>query len=420
MKILILTPRLPYPPVEGMRIKSYHLIKELHKRGYKIILIAALLDPSDIDPNNIQHIRRYVESLKLFDYTAISPKLLSKVLEGLYIPSKELFAKAKTHHSTDYISKLIREEQPEIVHYDFIHSLTLMEPPRNDLSLKNTTFILSLCDSYSLVLRERIRRGEDVTFNSFARWMYALASFPFAVNLEKRLHKVFQAVHVVSKSDAEWLKSVNPLANLVTIPNGVDIAYFKPIKEIDEEDKMLVMIANFRVDEHVNNAIWFVSMIFKKLKRIEPKVKLYLVGKDPPIRLIRLANSVGDVIVTGYVPDIRPYLMRASLIVDARRERYGILNHVLQAMSMGKCVIGTRYSFLAIDGVEPWRNAVIARNEDDFVAKVILLLNDKKTRERIGNNARKFIESNYAWERIVAKYEEMYKQAICGRTYMER
>jgi glycosyltransferase involved in cell wall biosynthesis len=295
-----------------------------------------------------------------------------------------------------------------------------MEPPEDNAVFKTSPLILSLCDSYSLVLRERIRRGAGITLNSYARWIYALASFPFSINLEKRLHMIFQTIHVVSKSDAEWLKSVNPLVNLVTIPNGVDIDYFKPIRKITEDDKTLVMVANFRVEEHVNNAIWFITMIFKKLKRIDPKVKLYLVGKDPPMQLIRLAKSIGNVMVTGYVPDIRPYLMRASLVVDARRERYGILNHVLQAMSMGKCVIGTQYSFLAIDGIEPWKNAVIARNEDDFVMKIISLLNDTTTKEKIGNNARKFIESNYAWERIIVKYEEMYQQAICDHTNMER
>jgi glycosyltransferase involved in cell wall biosynthesis len=412
MKILLVTPRLPYPPIEGMRIKSYYLIKGLHEHGHKIILIATLLDPSDVDPNNIQIIQRYAESLKLVDCTGISPKLLDNILKNFYIPSKELFIRLKTHYLTAYISKLLREEQPEIVHYDFIHSLTLMEPHRDNLSLKKAAFILSLCDSYSLVMRERIRRGSGIVPNSFVRWMYASASFPFAVNLEKRLHMMFQTIHVVSKFDAEWLKFINPLVNLAIIPNGVDISYFKPMNEVVEYDKTLVMIANFKVDEHVNNTIWFITRVFKKLKRIEPTIKLYIVGKDPPIWLIKLAKSIGNVIVTGYVPDIRPYLMRASLVVDARQEHYGILNHVLAAMSMGKCVIGTPYTFSAIDGIEPWRNVVIARNEDEFIMKILSLLNDKKMREKIGKNARKFIESNYTWEKIIVKYEEMYQQTI--------
>jgi len=411
MKILLVTPRLPYPPIEGMRIKSYYLIKGLHEHGHKIILIATLLDPSDVDPNNIQIIHRYVESLKLVDCTGISPKFLDNILKNLYIPSKELVTRFKTRYLTAYISKLIRKEQPEIVHYEFIHSLTFMEPPRDNLSFKKP-LILSLSDSYSLVVRERIRRGIGIAPNSFLRWVYASASFPFAVNLEKRLHMMFQTIHVVSKFDAKWLKFINPLVNLTIIPNGVDINYFKPMNEVVEHDKTLVMIANFKVDEHVNNAIWFIRRVFKKLKRIEPTVRLYIVGKDPPIWLIRLAKSIGNVIVTGYVPDIRPYLMRASLVVDARQEHFGMLNHVLEAMSMGKCVIGTPYTFSAIDGIEPWRNVVIARNEDEFIMKIISLLNDKKMREKIGNNARKFIESNYTWEKIIVKYEEMYQQTI--------
>jgi glycosyltransferase involved in cell wall biosynthesis len=412
MKILIITPRLPYPPIEGMRIKSYHLIKGLYERGHEIILVATLLDPSDTDPNNIWNVQRYVKDLRLINYVAISSKSLSNMLESFYIPSKELVARLKAHHSAAYISKLIYEKQLHIVHYDFIHSLILMGPPKSCFSFKNTSFILSLCDSYSFVLRERIRQGAGSGPNSLARWMYALTSYPFAVNLEKGLHKMFQAIHVVSKSDARWLRSLNPFVKPVIIPNGVDIEYFKPMKEVAEEDKTLIMIANFRVDEHVNNAVWFITKVFKKVKRIEPKVKLYLVGKDPPVWLIRLAKNIENVIVTGYVPDIRPYLMRASLVVDARREHFGILNHVLQAMSMGKCVIGMPCTFLAIDDIEPWKNAVIAKDEEDFISKILFLLSDKETRERIGDNARKFVEFNYAWERVVMKYEEVYRQAV--------
>jgi glycosyltransferase involved in cell wall biosynthesis len=420
MKILVVTPRLPYPPIEGIRIKSNHLIRGLHERGHEIILVAALLDPSDTDPNNIWHVERYVEDLRLIDYASVSPKLLSNMLESLYIPSKELVVRLKVRYAAAYVNKLIYEKRPDIVHYDWIHSLILMGPPKCGLPFRSAPSILSLCDSYSFVLKERIRRGTGISPNSFARWIYALTSFPFALNLEKRLHKMFQLIHVVSKSDAEWLRSLNPLVKPVIIPNGVDIDYFKPMKEVAEKDKTLVMIANFRVDEHVNNAVWFITRIFKKLKKIEPKIKLYLVGKDPPIWLMRLAKSIGDVIITGYVPDIRPYLMQASLVVDARREHYGILNHVLQAMSMGKCIVGTQCSFLAIDGIEPWGNAVIARNEHDFVIKVISLINDRTMREKIGKSARKLIESNYAWQRIILKYEEMYRQAIHDRVSMGR
>ena len=68
---------------------------------------------------------------------------------------------------------------------------------------------------------------------------------------------------------------------------------------------------------------------------------------------------------------------------------------------MAKTIIGTKFSFLAIKGVKNWNNVVMTRNENDFVSKIIYLLENEDERKRIGRNARKLIESEYTWEKII-------------------
>jgi len=118
------------------------------------------------------------------------------------------------------------------------------------------------------------------------------------------------------------------------------------------------------------------------------------------------------IVITGYVKDVRPYIDRASLVIDPRRYRFGMLNHVLQAMSMEKCVIGTRYSFLAISGIESWKNAIVVQDEHDFRQKIEYLIDSDDQRRRIGKNARELMKSRYTWERIAEQYEIMYLSAI--------
>ena len=270
--------------------------------------------------------------------------------------------------------------------------------------------VASINDSYSLVLRERLFRGISSSLNSVGRWLYCTVAFPYAVNYEKTIYTAFQKVHVVSEVDSSYLKGLNPKIAVSVIPNGVDVEYFKPSQDFSSENS-LVLIANFAVDEHVQNALWFLSRVYRKIRKRNNNVKLYLVGKDPPQELIYEASKLGA-IVTGYVKDIRPYIEKATLVVDARWQRFGILNHILQSMAMEKCVVGTFCTFIAVKGVENWRNAVIAKNEVDFVSTILSLLENETLRDAIGKKARYLMESQYSWTKITPQYERMYKSAI--------
>ena len=164
--------------------------------------------------------------------------------------------------------------------------------------------------------------------------------------------------------------------------------------------------------ENAANILWFMREVFVKVKADNPNVKLIIVGKNPPVELIQQAKLVGGVDVTGFVKDIRPYIERATLIVDPTVKSCGILNHILQSMAMSKVVVGTTSSFLAIKGAVDNEHMVVARSSDDFATKIELLLRDESKRRQIGFNARCLMEKSYRWANIVSQYERMYNAAI--------
>jgi len=158
--------------------------------------------------------------------------------------------------------------------------------------------------------------------------------------------------------------------------------------------------------------LWFMREVFVRIREVIPSAKLFVVGKNPPSELIQQANLVGGVYVTGFVNDVRPYMERAALIVDPTSKSCGILNHVLQSMAMGKVVVGTTSSFLAIEGAVDYEHMVVARSSEDFASKIIFLLRNESVRRKIGLNARGLMENSYQWGNIVSQYERMYSEAI--------
>lgn len=407
MRILFIAPRLPYPPIEGWRIKLFFLLKELYELGHEISLIAFAVDPSDKNQKNIKRIKQYVHKIEI--YTFSQSTALSKFFSKIPLSDLTLFIKLSS--VADQVSHAILEYKPDIVHFDTPHMCALVQFIKNNES----SLVASVNDSYSLVLREHIFSYNTLSVLSLLRTLYDTVALAPTIRYETSIYERFDIVHTVSKVDADYLLKLNPRLNVKVIPNGVDIDYFKPIKSIQNDEKSLVIIGNFAVSDHVQNAIWFIHNIYRKLKMNEENIKLYLVGKDPPRILWREARK-NQVIVTGYVKDIRPYIARATIVVDARRQRYGILNHVLQAMSMGKCIVGTPYTFFAIDDAKSWENAVISKDKKEFASNILYLLENDSVRKNIEKNARHLIEAKYSWRKIAHQYENAYNLILYNRT----
>jgi glycosyltransferase involved in cell wall biosynthesis len=136
-----------------------------------------------------------------------------------------------------------------------------------------------------------------------------------------------------------------------------------------------------------------------------PQVRLWLVGNAPTQEMKALASDA--IRVTGRVPDVRPYLARASAFVSPLRLGAGIKNKVLEALAMGCPVVA---SPLSLDGIAV-RDGEDALSTDGvgMVDSIVRLLQDKSLRERLSTNGRKLIEKRYSWDTVAQEYEDLYK-----------
>jgi glycosyltransferase involved in cell wall biosynthesis len=123
------------------------------------------------------------------------------------------------------------------------------------------------------------------------------------------------------------------------------------------------------------------------------------------------ALASADVTVTGTVPDVRPYLQHAAVVVAPLRVARGIQNKILEAMAMARPVVATEACAAGIDAVNG-RDFLTARDEGAMADAVVSLLRDADAARMMGSAARARIAARYTWGAQLRLLEEALAPAV--------
>jgi sugar transferase (PEP-CTERM/EpsH1 system associated) len=261
-------------------------------------------------------------------------------------------------------------------------------------------------------------------------WIYALESRRLA-DYERNVAENFDHSIFVTDSEVKIFKNRNPhIKNIAAIPNGVDLDYFsqafsqqqatrnqqpassnQPPETISHRPSAIshqpIIVFTGAMDYYANidGVVWFTKEVLPLIKKEIPNVQFYIVGSNPAREVIELSGNNGAT-VTGYVPDTREYLNRATVVVVPLRIARGIQNKILEAMAMGIPVVATPQAFEGIEA-QPGRDLVLGDNAEKFAESVIKLMEEVSLRKSFGDNARRIIEKNYCWTKNLSRFDSI-------------
>ena len=141
-----------------------------------------------------------------------------------------------------------------------------------------------------------------------------------------------------------------------------------------------------------------------------PEVNVIIAGAQPAPQIRAFARDP-RVVVTGYVPDLRPFLARATLAVAPMRYGVGIQNKVLEAMAMGTPVITSRQTTQALAAL-PGRDLLVAEGAADFARQISVMLANPHYCRNLSNHACQYVAQHHSWAVSVATLENCYAHAI--------
>ncbi len=245
-------------------------------------------------------------------------------------------------------------------------------------------------------------RHAEVGRNALAR-AYFKSQWRRMVAFEKHACRSLQTVIAVSDIDREAMERDYGVENVKVIPTGVDTAYFKPQNRSTVDQHTLVFTGSMDWMPNDDAIQYFIDAVLPKVRTAIPGAKLVVVGRNPGHRLCEAAASSPGIVVTGRVPDVRPYLEAAVCFVVPIRIGGGTRLKIFEAMAMEKAVVSTTIGAEGLpvtDGVD----LLLADTPEAFATAIINLLSDPDRAASIGKQAAANVRANFGWDRVADQF----------------
>ena len=395
MRILFLSPTLPFPLTDGGRIRVFNLLKQIALKN-DVTLLALETQPTD--KNSIANVEQLGVKVHFVEYASTLPPLSAKTFfSALFKRQPITVARYDVSVYREKFRELLTAETFDIVHYEMFH--TAQFHTETDLP-----GVLSLQNVDSAIW-QRLQRETESLFYRCAYWSQKRAFQRY----ERVLSPKFDVVTCTSEVDAAVFEGYCAEGTVNVIPNGVDVTHFTP-DHASEDAAHLIYIGSMDWYPNEDAARFFAEEILPQIQKDVPDAKFTIVGGNPSERVQRLTDMEG-VVVTGRVPEIKPYFAEATVFVVPLRIGSGTRLKILEALAMGKAVVSTHVGAegLALrDGEE----ILIADEPEIFADAVTRLLTDRELRQKIGANGRVRVEHDYDWHSIAEKLHTVYASLL--------
>lgn len=392
-RILMVTPTVPYPPNWGFGIRVYQFLREL-SRSHKVSLVC-YAQPGEED--KIAALEKICHSV----HTVPAP------IHGSVDKRKAQFYSLFSSHSFQTGSLRTAAMQKLLTQLLGAEPFDIVQIESSQLGSYNfgpgPVFIV---DEHNLEyeLLQRMYQTE----RSPLRKIYNFMEYRKFHNEERACWQRADACILTSAREQIILNEQFPNKPAQVAPNGVDIEYFKPsTSPVDVNSLVFTGLISYR--PNTDAALFFVKEVLPYIVQVHPKIVFSIVGMGAPEEITRLAGP--NVVVTGEVPDVRPYIQAASVFVVPLRMGSGTRLKVLEGLAMGKPMVSTR---LGCEGINV-RNGEHLLTEDEpqaFAQAVLHLLEDRAMALRFGAAGRELVERQYSWASIVQSMEGFHLQLL--------
>lgn len=383
-ELLLLTHRIPYPPDKGDKIRSYHLLRSLARR-YDVSLGTFVDDERDwAHVGEVRKLCKDAHFAKL-DRRRATLKSLTGLLTGqpLTLPFYRDAGLAA------WVGRRLADGVRKVVVFS-----SSMAQYVADARASDCRRLIDFCDVDSDKWRQ---------YAASARWPRSFVYRREADRLlayERSIAASFDASVFVSSIEAQLFRSLAPesAARVHTVANGVDTDYFDPAHEaaapLPAGARVVVFTGAMDYWANVDAVCWFAREVWPLVLQREPSALFCIVGSNPTAEVKALESSP-RIVVTGRVPDVRPYLQQAGVSVAPLRIARGVQNKVLEALAMARPVVATRNALQGIERDPP--GVAIADDAASFAGAVCSLLASAE-RSELGRQGRAFVRANFAWD----------------------
>lgn len=404
-RILFLAQCLPFPPHSGVLNRTFHTLEEL-QREFDVTLVAFSRrnhQPDSTARSNavaaLREVASDVEAPALIESEWSTTVKIANQLRSVLSGEPYVFYEYDNSEFEKAVQAATRRNPPDLIHLDSI-----------DLYgwVSHLPKVPTACTHHNIESELLRLPAEHVRFPGLARYIRYQAAL--LEKVERRMSPRFAVNVMTSPRDEEHLLSLAPDARTTVVPNGVDVDFFSPTSADEIVPGRLVFLGPTYMFPNRDAVQFFLGSIFPGIREQCPEATFHTIGKNPPDDKAEFESHTGTT-SHGYVKDIRPLFREAECSVVPIRVGGGTRLKILDAWSMGKAIVSTAIGCEGLATVDG-ENILIRDDPREFADAVVQVLRDRDLRDRLGREARRTVETHYAWRKVGAHLNSTYKQLI--------
>ncbi|MDA8172096.1 MAG: glycosyltransferase family 4 protein [Nitrospiraceae bacterium] len=393
MRVVVVDEGPPFPLDTGKKIRTFNLMKRLSRR-HEITYICYGYGPV---PPEVSGIR----------FVFLKKRLLEQRGAGFYLSLIRNLASyrpyvVERHYSAEMAETVRRHVKNgcDLMHCEWT---PYTEAIREHLGSKPA--VLSAHNVESQIWKRYLENEGSLLKREYIRVQYKKL-----LAYEVALCRKYDRVAAVSRLDKEHFQRQYACRNVDIVPNGVDETYFKPADEAIEPNS-IVFTGSMDWRPNQDGIRFFLREIWPEIKNELRGAKFYIVGRRPPGWLVKIGAAGNDVIVTGGVEDVRPYIAKAGLYVVPLRIGGGSRLKILEALAMKKVVLSTT---LGAEGLD-LSNGVHLYLEDrphEFARMAVHVLKSLGRHAHIAEKGCQAVLAGYTWDSIAELMDACWMKAV--------
>ena len=394
MKILMLTPYLPFPLMSGGQTRSYNLIKNLSKK-HEITLFSLIKD--NAERKYIPELLRFCKDVRVFNRPP-KPWTLHNILRTGFSTYPFLVVRNLATKQSGAI-----EEELSSNKYDLIHAETFYVMPH--IPITNTPPILLVEQTVEYLVYKHY-----VTETASKLLVPLLSIDVMKLKFwETYYWKRAKKVVAMSDSDRVQMEILSPGLSIDIVPNGIDIDYFAGKKREKPSHPRVLYVGNFTWLQNIEAVELLVSKVWPKIKKHVPQAKLWIVGMHMTDYIRNLKSN--DIDVSEGMQDIRDAYRKSTVLVTPIRGPGGTRLKILEAMASSLPVVTTTVGAEGL-GVKNGKEVLVEDNLEDLVSSTVKILKDPVLARKLGTSGWNFVRKNYTWDISAQKLSRIYEEIV--------
>ncbi|NHL65572.1 glycosyltransferase [Burkholderia ambifaria] len=379
-KLLVLTPRFPYPVIGGDKLRIYHLCRVLSRR-FSLTLLSMCDSDDEMhaalpDDGVFDRVERVFLSRR---------RSYLNTLLALHTRTPLQVAYYRSHAFAAAVARLLPSHDGA-----FVHLVRCAEYVRKS----DKPRVLEMTDAISLNYSrvKQLRRARGLKSRVFGIEAKRLLDY------ERTIVDDFDLSVLVSRTDRDYLFPGEPDKKVMVCSNGVDLSGLPYIAR-SMASRILIFIGDMRTVQNQDMCHYFAEAVLPLLRK-RADYRFRIVGSIAPALAERF-RAYDGVDVTGRVESVAQAASDGAIGVCPMRIGAGVQNKILEYMALGLPVVTTSLGHEGL-GAQSGRDLLIADTPEEFVDRIEQLVADEAPAVEMTARARAFVEHEHGWERMLA------------------